>query len=54
MLQSFKTLEQLTAAFPDEATCVVHFRAIRWANGALLPVLGRYWRTLQLLRWPHA
>ncbi len=40
MLQSFKTLEQLTAAFPDEATCVVHFRAIRWANGAFCPYCG--------------
>jgi transposase-like protein len=40
MLQSFKTLEQLTAAFPDEATCVAHFRAIRWANGAFCPYCG--------------
>jgi hypothetical protein len=40
VLQSFDTLSQLTAAFPDEQTCVEHFRAIRWARGAFCPYCG--------------
>ncbi len=40
MLQSVKTLDQLTAAFPDEETCIAHFRGIRWANGAYCPYCG--------------
>jgi transposase-like protein len=40
MLQHFDTLEELTAAFPDEQTCIRHFRAIRWANGAFCPYCG--------------
>jgi transposase-like protein len=40
MLQHFDTLEELTAAFPDEQTCVRHFRAIRWANGPFCPYCG--------------
>ncbi len=40
MLQPFDTLSELTAAFPDEQTCVEHFRSIRWAHGAFCPYCG--------------
>jgi transposase-like protein len=40
MLQSFDTLSELTLAFPDEQTCIRHFRAIRWAKGASCPYCG--------------
>lgn len=40
MLQQFDTLDELTAAFPDEQTCIEHFRAIRWAHGAFCPYCG--------------
>src|SRR5271156_4306298 len=40
MLQQFSTLEELTAAFPDEQTCIRHFRAIRWTNGPFCPYCG--------------
>src|SRR4051812_19128233 len=37
MLQAFKSLDELTKAFPDDDTCVRHFTAIRWKNGAFCP-----------------
>jgi transposase-like protein len=40
MLQQFNTLDELTRAFPDEQTCIEHFRAIRWAHGAFCPYCG--------------
>ena len=40
MLQHFDTLEELTAAFPDEQSCIRHFRSIRWANGPFCPYCG--------------
>ena len=40
MLQVFNTLDDLTRAFPDEPTCIRHFRAIRWAHGAFCPYCG--------------
>ncbi len=40
MLQAFDTLSELTLAFPDEQTCIRHFRAIRWAKGAFCPYCG--------------
>lgn len=40
MLQEFNTLSELTAAFPDEQTCIEHFRAVRWARGAFCPYCG--------------
>jgi transposase-like protein len=40
MLQHFNTLEELAAAFPDEQSCIRHFRAIRWANGPFCPYCG--------------
>ena len=40
MLQAFDTLSELTVAFPDEQTCLDHFRAIRWARGAFCPYCG--------------
>ena len=40
MLQHFDTLDELTRSFPDEQTCVEHFRAIRWAHGAFCPYCG--------------
>lgn len=33
MLNEFNSLEQLERAFPDEASCVAHFRALRWPDG---------------------
>jgi transposase-like protein len=39
-LQSFDTLFQLMAAFPDEQTAIDHFTAIRWADGAYCPLCG--------------
>ncbi|MDB5678470.1 IS1595 family transposase [Sphingomonas bacterium] len=39
-LQSFETLFQLMAAFPDEQTAIDHFTAIRWADGAYCPLCG--------------
>ncbi len=40
MLQTFKTLPQLFAAFPTEQHAVDHFTAIRWANGKFCPLCG--------------
>jgi transposase-like protein/IS1 family transposase len=40
MLQAFETLSELTLAFPDEQTCIDHFRSIRWAHGAFCPYCG--------------
>jgi transposase-like protein len=40
MLQHFDTLDELTAAFPDERSCIRHFRGIRWANGPFCPYCG--------------
>jgi len=39
-LQSFDTLFQMMAAFPDEQTAIDHFTAIRWAGGAYCPLCG--------------
>ena len=41
MLQSFKTLDQLTAAFPDEETCIAHFRGYSLGQWRVLSVLWR-------------
>jgi hypothetical protein len=40
VLQTFKTLPQLFAAFPTEQTAVDHFTAIRWAGGEFCAVNG--------------
>ena len=40
MLQTFKTLPQLFAAFPTEQSAIDHFTAIRWANGKFCPLCG--------------
>jgi len=40
MLHNFETLDELTRAFPDEQTCIAHFRSIRWAQGAFCPYCG--------------
>jgi transposase-like protein len=40
MLQSFKTLPDLFAAFPTEQHAVDHFTAVRWANGKFCPLCG--------------
>lgn len=39
-LQSFDTLFQMMAAFPDEQSAIDHFTAIRWADGAYCPLCG--------------
>jgi transposase-like protein len=39
-IQSFDTLFQMMAAFPDEQSAVDHFTAIRWKNGAFCPLCG--------------
>jgi transposase-like protein len=38
--QTFDTLFQMMAAFPDEQTAIDHFTAIRWADGAFCPLCG--------------
>ena len=38
--QTFDTLFQMMAAFPDEQAAIDHFRAIRWADGAYCPLCG--------------
>ncbi|MDR3508834.1 MAG: IS1595 family transposase [Caulobacteraceae bacterium] len=40
MLQTFKTLPQLFAAFPTEQSAIDHFTAIRWANGKFCALCG--------------
>jgi transposase-like protein len=40
MLQTFKTLPELFAAFPTEQTAIDHFTAVRWANGKFCPLCG--------------
>lgn len=37
MLQQFDSLISLFRAFPDEQTCIDHFRSIRWKDGAYCP-----------------
>jgi transposase-like protein len=39
-LQSFDTLFQMMAAFPDEQSAIDHFTAIRWKDGAFCPLCG--------------
>lgn len=40
MIQSFKTLPQMFAAFPTEQTAIDHLTALRWANGKFCPLCG--------------
>lgn len=40
MIQQFKTLPALFAAFPDEQTAVDHLTSIRWASGKFCPLCG--------------
>lgn len=40
MIQHFKTLPQLFAAFPTEQAAVDHLTAIRWADGKFCPLCG--------------
>ena len=40
MIQEFKSLFEMVAAFPDEQSCIDHLRSIRWANGAFCPYCG--------------
>lgn len=37
MIQSFDSLYQLFEAFPDEQSCLDHFRALRWADAEYCP-----------------
>jgi transposase-like protein len=37
MLKSFKSLADLQEAFPDEAACIDHFRALRWPDMGSVP-----------------
>jgi transposase-like protein len=39
-LTSFRNLNDLLTAFPDEQTCLEHLKAIRWKNGAYCPYCG--------------
>jgi len=38
--QTFNTLFEMMAAFPDEQSAVDHFTAIRWRGGAFCPLCG--------------
>jgi transposase-like protein len=40
MLTSFTSLYDLFEAFPDEQSCLDHFRAIRWRDGEFCPYCG--------------
>lgn len=40
MIKEFDSLFEMLAAFPDEQSCVDHFTAIRWKNGAFCPHCG--------------
>lgn len=40
MIQSFKTLPQMFAAFPTEQSAIDHLTALRWANGKFCPLCG--------------
>ena len=40
MIQQFKTLPALFAAFPNEQVAVDHLTAIRWADGKFCPLCG--------------
>jgi len=40
VIQSFKTLPQMFAAFPTEQSAIDHLTAIRWANGKFCPLCG--------------
>jgi transposase-like protein len=40
MIQQFKSLHEMVAAFPDEQSCIDHLRSIRWADGAFCPLCG--------------
>ncbi len=40
MMQQFNSLLEMMEVFPDEQSCIDHFRAIRWANGAYCPHCG--------------
>jgi len=42
VLQTFKTLPELLAAFPTEQHAIDHFTAIRWANGKFCPLCGNH------------
>jgi transposase-like protein len=40
MLRQFKSLADLVKAFPDEKSCIEHFRHVRWPNGITCPHCG--------------
>lgn len=40
MIQQFKTLPQMFAAFPTEQSAIDHLTALRWANGKFCPLCG--------------
>lgn len=40
MLQTFKTLPEMLAAFPTEQTAIDHFTTIRWRAGKFCPLCG--------------
>jgi transposase-like protein len=40
VIQSFKTLPQMFAAFPTEQSAIDHLTALRWANGKFCPLCG--------------
>lgn len=40
MIQSFKTLPQMFAAFPTEQSAIDHLTALRWGNGKFCPLCG--------------
>jgi transposase-like protein len=40
MIKEFASLYEMFAAFPDEQSCLDHFRAIRWKNGEFCPYCG--------------
>jgi transposase-like protein len=53
MLKDFSSLQALEEAFPDEATAITRFRAVRWPNGIACVHCGSMKRVYDLKAGRH-
>jgi|SRR5208282_161086 len=53
MIKQFNNLNDFEEAFPDEATCIDHFRALRWPDGMSCPHCGSMERVYDLKKGVH-
>jgi len=53
MIKEFNNLEDFDAAFPDEESCIVHYRAIRWPAGMACVHCGSMERIYDLHKGKH-